>query len=484
MLVSFDMDHAFDRVKHSFLFRVMEQMNFNPRLINFLQKITRNSYSRILVNGSLSRPFQILRSVRQGDPLSMLLFVLYIQPLIDKIVSDGLDGDALNVYADDISIFVPNGARLTQLVNVIKAFEAVSGAVLNLTKTVAMKIGNVNTTGIPTWLKFEDSYKILGLIFSDTVKKSLELTWQKIVKQLKWRLWMCKSRVLNLIQKIIHINTFVSSKLWYVASTFPLPKKFETQILKEFRNFLWIGGKQHIRLETLFLPKSRGGLNLHSPGLKSTALLTNRMLQNESDLNFFRDMRYNTPFFQIPAAYPQIKTTVLEISTLSPRAIQHPSSYVILQELLEGESDPAIFETQREWRRIFKQLGDQKLSSTLRSNWYCAVHRKINNNELLHRQHRRDNPDCDHCPGTVDTVEHRLFECRIVSTVWNYARSKLNAINPNLRSKRDEYFLYPSLSRMSREHSLQTKNIVAKYLYFVCNNPVDNLSVENIKIEL
>lgn len=60
MLVSFDMDHAFDRVKHSFLFRVLEQMNFNPRLIEFLRKITRNSYSRILVNGILSRPFQIL----------------------------------------------------------------------------------------------------------------------------------------------------------------------------------------------------------------------------------------------------------------------------------------------------------------------------------------------------------------------------------------------------------------------------------------
>lgn len=167
---------------------------------------------------------------------------------------------------------------------------------------------------------------------------------------------MCKSRVLNLIQKVIHINTFVSSKLWHAVSTFPLPKKFEIMILKEFRNFLWIGGKQHIRLETLFLPKSRGGLNMHSPGLKSTALLTNRMLQNESELNFFRNMRYNTPFFQVPAAYPQIKTTILEISTLSPRVIQQPSSFAILQELLEDESDPAIFETQREWKCIFKQL--------------------------------------------------------------------------------------------------------------------------------
>ncbi|KAL9706992.1 hypothetical protein quinque_010510 [Culex quinquefasciatus] len=160
----------------------MEQMNFNPRLIEFLQKITRNSFSRILVN---------------------------------------------------------DGRRLTQLVNVIQAYEPVSGAVLNLAKTVALKIGNVETSGIPTWLKFEDSCKILGLIFTDTVKKSMELTWNKILKQLKWRLWMCKSRVLNLIQKVIHINTFISSKLWYAASTLPLPKKFQTQILKEFRNFLW-----------------------------------------------------------------------------------------------------------------------------------------------------------------------------------------------------------------------------------------------------
>lgn len=218
MLVSFDMDHAFDRVKHSFLFRVMEQMNFNPRLIEFLQKITRNSFSRILVNGNLSRSFQIRRSVRQGDPLSMLLFVLYIQPLIDKIVSEGHAGDALNIYADDLSVFVPDGRRLTHLVNMIQAYEPVSGAVLNLAKTVALKIGNVETSGIPTWLKFEDSCKILGLIFTDTVKKTMELTWNKILKQLKWRLWMCKSRVLNLIQKVIHEIS------WWIKPSFTWPQ--------------------------------------------------------------------------------------------------------------------------------------------------------------------------------------------------------------------------------------------------------------------
>lgn len=246
---------------------------------------------------------------------------------------------------------------------------------------------------------------------------------------------------------------------------------------------MWIGGKQHIRLETLFLPKSRGGLNLHSPGLKSTALITNRMLKNESELCFFRNMR-GTPFLQIPAAFPQVKTTMLEISTLSQRVTQQPSSYAILQELMESEPETAIFETQREWRRIFKQIGDSRLNSTLRSNWYCAIHGKIHHNELLHRQHRRASPDCDHCPGTVETLEHRLFECHMVSPVWNYAKTRLFSISPFLRNKRNEYFLYPSLNRLPREQSLQTKTIVAKYLHFVCVNSVDNISIENFRCEL
>ncbi|XP_052567400.1 uncharacterized protein LOC120430347 [Culex pipiens pallens] len=300
-------------------------------------------------------------------------------------------------------------------------------------------------------------------------------------------MWATPVHVLKIIvlRKTLPVGKYSKNKLKsyqshpglrYAASTFPLPKKYEKDILKEYRNFLWIGHKQPIRLETLFLPKERGGLNLHSPGLKSTALLTNRMLANQTLLPFFSDLLGSTPVLQIPRA--------LEISTLPTQIIRHHSSIGIYKELIDGESDPPILETRRQWKRIFKNLADQRVASTLRANWYIIVHEKIQHNDLLYRQQRRDNPDCNECPGVAETLEHKLFKCITVRTVWNYVRSLLGNLDPRLQCKQNAYFMFPSLQGLSAPVAQRTKHIVAKYLHFVVSNPISNVSVDNFKLEL
>lgn len=59
-LLSFDLDNAFDRVRHSFLFDIMCSLGFSRELVALLQ---------------------IQSSVRQGDPLSIHLFVLPLHPM-------------------------------------------------------------------------------------------------------------------------------------------------------------------------------------------------------------------------------------------------------------------------------------------------------------------------------------------------------------------------------------------------------------------
>jgi hypothetical protein len=44
-----------------------------------------HTFSRILINGHLSEEFKIQSSARQGDPLTMLFFVIYLDVLLQKI---------------------------------------------------------------------------------------------------------------------------------------------------------------------------------------------------------------------------------------------------------------------------------------------------------------------------------------------------------------------------------------------------------------
>lgn len=407
-----------------------------------------------------------------------------MQPLIDKIVDSGYAGDAFNVYADDISIFVPDYHTLQQVVRIIDDFREVSGAVLNLQKTFALKIGNVPSPGPLQWLNFTNSLKVLGIYYSDKVKETMDNTWTNVIKNLKWRLWMSKVRSLNLIQKVILLNTFISSKLWYTASTLPLPKKFELQILKEYRNFLWIGGKNHIALETLFLPKIRGGLNLHSPGLKSTSLIVNRILQNLYNLPFLRSWLNAENILHIPAAYPQVKVFALEVATLSQETIIQHSSSSIYKELLQDIRDPAVFVRNRPWRVIFKNVLDHRIVSGNRSIWYTAVHGRIITNEMLFNQNRRTSPNCLRCPGITETAEHKFFECQLSKPVWMFALSKMVAIRPLLRRKKPEYFLFPEMRGVPSREALEIKHIFAKYISFICNTPEANINVDNFRFEL
>ena len=76
-----DQEKAFDRVNHDFLFKVMEGFGIGPGFINWNKMIYSNASSRIKINGYLSLAIPLKRGVRQGCPLSSLLYVLVIEIL-------------------------------------------------------------------------------------------------------------------------------------------------------------------------------------------------------------------------------------------------------------------------------------------------------------------------------------------------------------------------------------------------------------------
>ena len=76
MAVKLDLANAFDRVSHPFLFQVMLRFGFAPKFVSWVQACISKPWIAPLINGRAAPFFQATRGLRQGCPLSPLLYAI------------------------------------------------------------------------------------------------------------------------------------------------------------------------------------------------------------------------------------------------------------------------------------------------------------------------------------------------------------------------------------------------------------------------
>ncbi|PIK62474.1 pol-like protein [Apostichopus japonicus] len=84
-VLKIDQLKAFDRVNHEYLINVLQRMGFGTNLINWVKILYNDIQGCIKHNGYISDTFHIQRGVRQGCPISAILYVLSAEPFHDAI---------------------------------------------------------------------------------------------------------------------------------------------------------------------------------------------------------------------------------------------------------------------------------------------------------------------------------------------------------------------------------------------------------------
>ena len=75
-IMSIDFEKAFNKISHQFIFKIMEKLRLGKTIIEFIKLVYKDIFSKIEINGALTKKIIIKRGIRQGCPLSMLLFVI------------------------------------------------------------------------------------------------------------------------------------------------------------------------------------------------------------------------------------------------------------------------------------------------------------------------------------------------------------------------------------------------------------------------
>ena len=138
-----------DRIEHSYLWRTLEAFKIPQMYINTVRALYKRAETRIMINGVLSSSWRITRGVRQGDPLSCLLFDLAIEPLAASLRELDLKGFNIpgqakkliaNLFANDTMSFLSADDDLDSLNVILEDWCIASGANFNKDKTEVLPI--------------------------------------------------------------------------------------------------------------------------------------------------------------------------------------------------------------------------------------------------------------------------------------------------------------------------------------------------------
>ena len=88
------------------LFKVLEKLNFGEYFVQWIKTFYTDVSSCVLNNGFTTDLFPVRREVRQGDPLSPLLFILALEMLVCQIRNDkGVKGIIVKDEENKLALF-------------------------------------------------------------------------------------------------------------------------------------------------------------------------------------------------------------------------------------------------------------------------------------------------------------------------------------------------------------------------------------------
>ena len=271
ILVSLDIEKAFDSVAHNFIIKVLQVFGFGPNFIRWIQIFQLDAQSAVLNNGYVSQQFKLGRGTRQGDPISGYLFILVIELLSIAIranpqikgIKIGEVELKLSQFADDTTVTLANEESVVHLFEVLDLFAKCSGLKVNKDKTQA--------TGLGAWkdkkkdvhgLKIaDDPLKILGIWFSHNKKLMHDRNVRGKIERMKSSLTVWNSNGLTIQGRIMILKTLGLSQLIYPLINLHIAQETLAEIDKFAFQFIWKGPKKaKIKRSTLIGDYSEGGL--------------------------------------------------------------------------------------------------------------------------------------------------------------------------------------------------------------------------------
>ncbi|KAF1328452.1 reverse transcriptase, partial [Globisporangium splendens] len=272
-----DFAKAYDSLDRSFLAQALQHLGFPLKFF--------------IVNGFLSRKYNVTSGIRQGCPLAPLLFILALEVLYRKIeASDEIHGVELQAagcatevrlggYADDTTIYLSDPKDINAVFAILDKYGAASGlrvnrhksAVLPLNKEFSSTEESVSDIHV---LQREEHCRYLGIQVGQTPSNASN--WSKCIQALRVRLRLARLKTHSVAQRAAIASAVIIPKVLYVARHSWPSTAIVNQLHDLVKQFVWGSrngkpAKPWMKEEQAELKKMNGGLSV--PNIR-TELMT------------------------------------------------------------------------------------------------------------------------------------------------------------------------------------------------------------------
>ncbi|XP_026428870.1 uncharacterized protein LOC113324796 [Papaver somniferum] len=234
-----DISQAFDTVSWDFIAEVFRQYGFSNSWCKWVPNILSSARISVMLNGFPEGYFSITRGLRQGDPLSPLIFFL-----IEDVLSRNLS-----------KLFVNNSMQV-MCVNFAKRKFYFGGDKSSRAIVIS------NYLGIER-VMFPDKY--LGIQLKPGFVRHIHV--RQVVEKIMDKLAGWKGKLLSFQARIVLIKSVISSYVIHSMAVYIWPCTVIKQVERTIRNFLWSGDAEKrkyftVLYDDLCLPKHEGGLGI------------------------------------------------------------------------------------------------------------------------------------------------------------------------------------------------------------------------------
>lgn len=247
IFLQIDYCKAFDSVNWDFIRGMFTALGFPPSFIRVLLTISIGASSKVIVNKCRGDSFLIPRSLRQGYPLSPLIFVFIAEALSHCVHSAvafghikgvevlGLQAQYINGGFADDTHFVLDSAlvNLQNIKALLEDFGVASRLTIQWMKSEACWLSQYPrpaTTDLLGWAWKERDHvsKFLGFPFSTSIVP--EVIHNFLLEKIRSKLAVWSTFQLSPMERILVVNHLLASKLWYTLTLCTFSEKLLKQV--------------------------------------------------------------------------------------------------------------------------------------------------------------------------------------------------------------------------------------------------------------